>query len=87
MTKTKIIFLLRERRETWLVRSEKNRSKICERCGEETVWLTRAEAAQVSDLSERRNFCLEDDGKIHFKESGSGLLFRLRRIAGTIRKF
>ena len=74
MTKAKKILLLHERRETWRVRFDKNRRAFCRRCAAETVWLTGAQAARLSGLTEREIFRLADSGKTHFAETGSGLL-------------
>ncbi len=74
MPKAKKIFLLHERRETWRVRFGKTRREFCGQCQKETIWLTVAEAARVSDLSERAIFRFAEDEKIHFKETDSGLL-------------
>lgn len=79
MPKEKKFFLLHERRETWRIRLEKNRRGFCEPCLEETAWLTAAEAASISDLSEREIYRLAENGRLHFAESDTRLLFFCRR--------
>ena len=72
MSKSKKLFLVREKRETWRVRLEKNRCGFCDRCATETVWLTVAEAAQIAGITDREMFQLADTPKIHHMESDSG---------------
>jgi len=72
MSKAKKLFLVRERRETWRVRLEKNRLGFCDRCATETVWLTVAEAAEIAGITDREISQLADTAKIHHMESDSG---------------
>ena len=75
MAKAKKLFLLREKRETWRVRIDKKvHFAMCPECREEVTWLTCAEAARVSDLSERDVFRLTERREIHFAESEAGSL-------------
>ena len=80
MAKAKKLFLLHEKRETWRVRiDEKLRYAMCPECQEEGTWLTCAEAAKVSDFSEREVLRLAESGQIHCAESEAGLLVVCRR--------
>jgi hypothetical protein len=73
MAKAKTFLLLRERRETWRLRTKSTQYlAACPECGEEVEWLTATSAAQATELTEREVFRLAESGRIHFAESGSG---------------
>ena len=74
MPKAKKILYYRERRETWRIRLGKQRESLCDQCGEESMWLTTAEATNTACLTEREIFRMVEDGVVHFAESDSGLL-------------
>jgi len=63
----------------------KPRNAMCPKCQEEVIWLSGAEAAKVSDLSEREVFRLAEGGEIHFAESEAGMFIVCQRSLGARR--
>jgi hypothetical protein len=76
MAKARKIFLLRERRETWRMRTSRETCRArCPNCNEVVGWLTVAEAARTARLTELEVFRLAENGGIHYAESEAGSLF------------
>ena len=74
MAKTKkILTSIYERRETWRVWSREKRYARCATCEIETDWLTLAEAARGTGLSEHAVVEWVEKGEIHSFDPGGGL--------------
>jgi hypothetical protein len=84
MAKAKKILLLTERREIFRLRiSRQHGRQVCPVCEEEVGWLTGAEAAKLSNRSEREIFRLAENSGLHFAESEDGLLMVCGRSLGS----
>lgn len=79
MPQAKKIFLVHERHETWRLRFKRSVYAACADCGDEVGWITVAEAARSSGLSEVEVFNRAGEMRLHSIEDDEGRLLICER--------
>lgn len=75
MGKAKKFFLLNERRETWRIKLQEQRTAYCSRCGSDVDWLSTHDAMLLLNITELATIKLTGTADVHSQEDDRGFLF------------